>query len=207
MTPKQRQFALSYVKSENAQKSAIEAGYTKQYAKSNSRKLLDIPDVIAEIKRLRARMDQQADKSATDVVNQFAKIAFTDRVSFLKPDPQHEGEFMYKSPNELTANQRDIIETTKMYTAKIVTVDKDNNSNIIYRQEYVYVFSEKAKALEQMGRHFGIFDDKLRLGVSQSNPFANASQKQLEQLREAWIKTMNDTKLIEGTAVVIEDGN
>lgn len=196
MTPKQRKFALNFVKSENAHQSAIEAGYSTQYARSNSRKLLDIPDVIAEIKRLRARMNQQADKSAIDVVNEFSKIAFSDRIGFLKPDPLRDGEFMYKSPDELTSDQRQIIETTKLYTTKIVVVDEDGKAEPIWRQEYSYVFADKARALEQMGRHFGIFDDKIKLGVSAVNPFANASQKQLDALKASFIQTMNDPKLI-----------
>jgi len=179
-----------------------EAGYSEHYAKTKAKVVLNNSEVVAEIKRIRDLLNQQADKSATDVINEFSKIAFTDRVSFLKPDPENEGEFMYKSPDELTQEQRDIVETTKMYTVKIVVVEGDA-SRSFYRQEYIYVLSEKAKALEQMGRHFGIFDDKLRIGVSRANPFSGASQAQLEQLKESWIKTMNDPKLIEGQYKVV----
>ncbi len=202
MTPKQRKFAVGYARSQNAYKAMKEAGYSEHYAKTKAKVVLNNSEVVAEIKRIRDLLNQQADKSATDVINEFSKIAFTDRVSFLKPDPENEGEFMYKSPDELTQEQRDIVETTKMYTVKIVVVEGDA-SRSFYRQEYIYVLSEKAKALEQMGRHFGIFDDKLRIGVSRANPFSGASQAQLEQLKESWIKTMNDPKLIEGQYKVV----
>jgi len=197
MTPRQRQFALSYVKSENVSKAAVEAGYSKQYAKGNAGKLLNKADVIAEIKRLRERMNQQADKSATDVVNEYSKIAFADRTSFLKEDPDFPGHRVYKSPDELTQEQRDIVEsvTPTWYTRK-----RNINGQVVevHRQEFRYVIADKANALQQMGRHFGIFDDKLRIGVSRTNPFANATQAQLEQLKKSWIKTMTDPKLLEG---------
>jgi hypothetical protein len=84
-----------------------------------------------------------------------------------------------------------------MHNIEIVIIE-NKKPRSIFRQEYTYILSDKAKALEQMGRHFGIFDDKLRLGVSQANPFTNASPKQLAKLKKAYISTMNDPKLIEG---------
>jgi len=198
MNPRQRKFAQRYAATQNVYRSALEAGYTENYAKIRAHKvLMNNPDVVAEVKRIRERLNQTADKTATDVVNEFSKIAFTDRVDFLKPDPLREGEFMYKSPDELTPNQRHIVEKTLMHNIEIVIIENKKPVSI-FRQEYSYILSDKAKALEQMGRHFGIFDDKLRLGVSQVNPFTNASPKQLAKLKKAYINTMNDPKLIEG---------
>jgi len=205
MTPKQQDFAINYSQTQNAEQSALGAGYSKKYARSHVQRLLRIPDVVAEIKRLRNKVNQMVEKNATDVVNQFSKIAFTDRVSFMKEDPERPGEYMYKAPHELTQDQRDCVETTKMYTAEIIVIE-DSKPKSIFRQEYVYVFSDKAKALEQMGRHFGIFDDKLKLGVSVSNPFKHATPKQLEQLRSAFVKTMNGTKAIDGQFEEVENG-
>ena len=204
MNPRQRAFAHNYVNNGgDAKSAAIEAGYTKQYAHTHSSMtILKNPDVIAEIKRMRNSVNKMVDKNATDVVNQFSKIAFSDRVGFLKPDPLREGEFMYKSPDELTDEQRDVIENTKLYTAEIVMVGQDGKPQSTFRQEYTYVFSDKAKALEQMGRHFGIFDDKLKLGVAQSNPFTDATPEQLEKLKKVIVNTMRIPNTIEGRVEV-----
>lgn len=197
MTPKMRAFAQSYARHESCQKAALEAGYSKHYAATIASKLLDHKDVIAEIKRLRARLNEQADKSAADVVNEFAKIAFADRLGFLKEDPLNEGEFIYKAPNELSQDQRDVVENTKMNIVELEIIGEDGTPTRVQRQEYVYLFAEKAKALEQMGRHFGIFDDKLRLGAPSQNPFRDASPEQLNQLKAAFVKTMGKPALIE----------
>ena len=192
-----RQFALSYVKGGTAEKSALEAGYAKTYAHSKSGKLLNHPEIIAEIKRLRVRMDQQADKAAVDVVNEFSKVAFTDRTTFLKPDPDFPGQFCYKAPDELTDKQKACVEkVTPINRKKDIFDDNGVRMSSFYREEYKYIFSDKVNALTQMGRHFGIFDDKLKLGVSSQNPFTNVSQEQLAQLKESWVKTMNDPKLL-----------
>jgi hypothetical protein len=70
----------------------------------------------------------------------------------------------------------------------------------VQRQEWEYRFADKENALQQMGRHFGIFDDKLRLSTSGQNPFKNATPEQLENLKQSWVKTMNGgAKAIEGS--------
>lgn len=205
MTPKQRKFSVGYAKSQNVYKSAKEAGYSDHYARTKAKILLGNAEITAEIRRIRDRLNQQADKSATDVVNEYSKIAFADRTSFLKDDPDFPGHRMYKSPQELTQEQRDIVErvTPQWYTRK-----RNINGQVveIHRQEFRYVIADKANALQQMGRHFGIFDDKLKLGVSRVNPFTNATQAQLEQLKKSWIETMNDPKLIEGEFEEVPSG-
>lgn len=209
MTPRQKEFARLYASCGKVNESCVGAGYTETYAKAKGHLLLNNPDVVSEIKRIRGRIEQKADKSSTDVVNEFSKIAFTDRVAFLKPDPLREGEFIYKAPDELTPEQRSVVEKVTWNNCEIVIIvgkgkDKDIQSH--WRQEYNYILSDKAKALENMGRHFGIFDDKLRLGVSSTNPFSNATPAQMEKLKESWIKTMTDPKLLEGEFKVVNSG-
>ena len=205
MTPKQRSFCRHYSQSNSAYNAAVEAGYTKRYAKSWSGRLLENPALVAEIKRLRERLNEKADRSAADVVNEFSKIAFTDRVGFLKEDPHYPGEFIYKSPDELTQEQRDIVEKVT-YSMHEITVIEDGEVQKLWIKHYTYQLSEKAKALENMGRHFGIFDDKLRLVTSAQNPFKNATPAQLEQLKESWVQTMTDPKLLVGEFEEVADG-
>ena len=178
------------MKSPNAHQAAIQAGYTKTYAKIKSHKILERPRVIAEIKRLRTRMDQTAVKSATDVVNEYSRIAFSDRITFLNEDPWRPGEWMYKAPDELSEEQRAVVEKVSMSVREVEGIDENGEKCKRHRQEYRYTLSDKANALQQMGRHFGIFEDKLKLGPASNNPFANATQEQLEQLKASWVQTM-----------------
>lgn len=196
MTPKQIAFCRAYARSGVAYSAALEAGYTETYAKVKSGKLLDNPDIVHEIQRLRSRLNERAEKSATDVVNEYAKIAFTDRTSFLKEDPDRPGEFIYKSPDELSDDQRAIVEKVTWDVVEIVVINDGEPENV-WRKRYNYILCDKANALQQMGRHFGIFDDKLRLTTSQQNPFKNATPAQLEALKKSFVGVMTDPKLIE----------
>jgi phage terminase small subunit len=189
LTPKQRDFCRFYVENQNAQQSALQAGYTEQYAKSKSGALLKNEEVVAEIQRLRKRVNERAEKSATDVVNEYARIAFTDRTSFLKPDPHFPGSLIYKAPEELDDDQKALVEkVTAQWHSRTRVIDGEKV--VVDRMEYNYVLLDKANALQQMGRHFGIFDDKLKLIQSQSNPFKNATPEQLAQLKRSFVGIM-----------------
>ena len=205
MTPKQTAFARNYARTTNIQQSARQAGYSEKYSIGKAcQQLMQNPDIIAEIQRTRARLNESADKSATDVVNEFSKIAFIDRVDFLKEDPYYPGEYVNKSPDELTPDQRAIVEkiTSSMHE---ITIIRDGEVEKLWIKNYTYVLADKSKALENMGRHFGIFDDKLRLTTAASNPFKGATPAQLEALKSSWITTMTDPKLIEGHAEEVKN--
>jgi len=203
MTPKQREFARHYANEPVVLKAALAAGYSDNYARTHGKILLGNEEIVAEIQRIRKRVNERADKSAVDVVNEYSKIAFTDRVGFLKDDPLRPGEYMYKAPDELTDDQRSVVERVNMTVRKVEGKDDKGKDITVHRQEYRYVLSDKSNALQQMGRHFGIFDDKLRITSSHQNPFKNATPKQLEQLKKSWVKTMNDPAMLEGEYEVV----
>lgn len=191
LTEKQRRFAAEYVKTNSVHQAALTAGYSKHYANTKASKaLLGHEGVVAEIQRLRNRLNERADKSASDVVNEYARIAFTDRTSFLKPDPHFPGSLVYKAPEELTTDQKALVEkvTANWHTRTRMI---DGEKVVVDRMEYSYVLLDKANALQQMGRHFGIFDDKLKLVQHQQNPFKNATPEQLEQLRTSIVGIMS----------------
>jgi phage terminase small subunit len=146
MNPKQREFARLYALEPNAKKAALAAGYSASYANTNGvQRLLQNEEVVAEIQRLRQRMNERAEKSSTDVVNEYAKIAFTDRVDFLKEDPLRPGFFIYKSPDELNEEQRAVVERVSMTTEELKIDDVKHR-----RQRYTYTLADKANALQQI---------------------------------------------------------
>lgn len=199
MTPRQYEFCRFLAQGMSAQQAAKDAGYSDQYAKSKSGALSKKEDIITEVHRLRQRLNERADRSATDVVNEYARIAFVDRVDFLKEDPHKPGEYIYKAPHELTEEQRAIVEKVTTRTCDITLINPDTGEvQSLVRQEYSYVLSDKANALQQMGRHFGIFDDKLKLVQAQQNPFKNATPEQLEELKRSFVGIMNTGEIVDG---------
>jgi len=205
MTPRRLLFCQFYAKDPNVTQAAKAAGFSEKYATQRAYRLLDDPEIVAEIKRLRARVNERVEKSAADVINEFSKIAFTDRVDFLKEDEYCPGEFVYKSPDELTVDQRAIVEKVT-YNLHDITIIEDGKPQKIWVKHYTYVLADKSKALENMGRHFGIFDDKLKLVGNQQNPFKNASPAQLDKLRTAVIGVMSEPTPIEGNYKEVKSG-
>jgi phage terminase small subunit len=192
---RRKEFCRLYAESNNVLQAALGAGYSEKYSHKQSYKLLDREDITNEIARIRRNLTAKADKSSVDVVNEYAAIAFSDHVDFVKPDPDFEGGWVYKSPDELTPEQRKVVEKVHMRTRKYVVDGKD-----LYREEYDYTLCDKLSALNQMGRHFGIFDDKLKLTGQGANPFKNISSEKLVQLKQSIAEVMG-SETIEGEIV------
>lgn len=197
MTPRQAEFCRFIAQGMSAQQAAKDAGYTAQYAKSKSGALARKPEIIAEVQRLRQRLNERADKSATDVVNEYSTIAFTDRTGFLKPDEDFPGCYVYKSPDELDDDQRAVVEKVTTTWRKVERTI-NGEKKLVERQEFNYVLADKMNALQQMGRHFGIFDDKIKLQLNQQNPFKNASPEQLQQLKASFVGIMSGGQVVDG---------
>ena len=77
MTKKRRRFISAYLKSFNATRAAIEAGYSQKTAAQIGYDLLRIPQISDEIKR---HLDAEA-MSAAEVLHRLARIARGDLVS------------------------------------------------------------------------------------------------------------------------------
>lgn len=62
MTDKQRKFCVEYVRCRNASKAALEAGFSKSYAKARAHELLRIPEIEAEVEKLEGEYYRQTFK-------------------------------------------------------------------------------------------------------------------------------------------------
>lgn len=84
LTDMQRFFCLHYIKSFNATQSAIKAGYSPESAHVIGHENLRKPKIRDEIRRLKAGMANELFVSVTDILNQYAKIAFADITDFVE---------------------------------------------------------------------------------------------------------------------------
>ena len=75
LTPKQRKFADEYIKSGNAYQAAIEAGYSRNYAKAQSSKLLENVGIKSYIAERMAEIASQRIMDATEAVELLTSIA------------------------------------------------------------------------------------------------------------------------------------
>jgi len=152
MTPKRERFVKEYMVDLNATQAAIRAGYSVKTAYSIGPELLTKPEIAVAISRERAEQSKRTGVNADRVINELAKLAFVN----LNDVTDFESASVEGNPN-----RDDTAAIQSIKVKRIPTAEGD----IVEREVKIH---DKGKALEQLGRHLGIFNDKLRFegGVS-----------------------------------------
>ena len=144
MTKKQKRFIEEYLIDLNATQAAIRAGYSPDTAKSIGSENLTEPDIKAQIARAMAERSRRTGVNADRVIMELAKIAFVNandvidaETATLKPDALPE-------------------DTAAIQSVKVKTFGEDGLEREIK-------MADKLKALELLGKHLGMFRDKLEV--------------------------------------------
>lgn len=144
MTKKQKRFIEEYLIDLNATQAAIRAGYSPDTAKAIGCENLTKPDIRAHIDRAMAERSKRTGVNADRVVQELAKIAFVNATEVIDPK---------------TATVREDAlpeDTAAIQSVKVKTFGEDGLEREIK-------MADKLKALEMLGRHLGMFKDKLEL--------------------------------------------
>ena len=176
LTAKQMRFVDEYLVDFNVTQAAIRAGYragsAHQCGWQNMKKL----EIQTEISRRQKDLQKRTEVTQDCVVRELARVAFADAASHvrvrLREVPCPDGTrarvpvVEVKPTAELTDDQRAAISQIKQ------------GANGIEIKMY-----DKLKALELLGRHIGMFNDKLELKATVTeNPFAGLSTDELRRL-------------------------
>lgn len=147
MTKKQKRFVDEYLIDLNATQAAIRAGYSPDTAKQMGSENLSKPDLRAAIDRAIAERSRRTGINQDRVIRELAKVAFLNPVDVIDMDEATiRGE----------ANRDD---TACIASVKVKTIPTDDGT-ITEREVKTY---DKLKALELLGKHLGMFTDKVKL--------------------------------------------
>ena len=135
LTAKQQRFIDEYLVDFNATQAAIRAGYRKQNAYQIGSENLRKPKIQSEIARRQGDLQKRTEVSQDRVVKELARIAFVDASVVCVTDF-----------DKLTDDQRAAIQGIKP-------------TNFGWEIK----LCDKIKALELLGRHIGMFADKLEV--------------------------------------------
>lgn len=164
LTPKQERFCEEYLIDLNATQSAIRAGYSVNTANRIASELLSKLDIQEKIAELKAERSKRTEITQDRVIKELAAMAFAKATDYA----QIAGNTVFiKSTTELTPEQQ----------AGIVGIKQT--------QAGVEVKLDKTRALEMLGRHLGMFNDKLELSGAVANPYANLTEAELKKLAGA----------------------
>lgn len=147
LTEKQKRFIEEYLIDLNATQSAIRAGYSTKTAEQIGFQLLNKTSVSEEIKKQMAERSKRTGISADRVLNELAKIAFANAKDVINfEDASVRGD----------ANEDDLA------CIQSVKVKKQVSDKGVTEERLVTMYDKKS-ALEQLGKHLGMWKDKVEV--------------------------------------------
>lgn len=145
MTPKQQRFVEEYLIDLNATQAAIRAGYSEGTAYSIGQENLNKPEIAEAIAARRAELANKAEVTQERIVAEFARMAFYDPASIA-------GQPM-RGPQDIPSLPEDV-------RRSIVGWGWDRAGNFTLK------LADKNAALTNLGRHLGMFTDKVDVNGS-----------------------------------------
>ena len=144
MSKKQDRFVDEYLIDLNATQAAIRAGYSPNTAQQIGSENLSKPVIRAKIDKAMAERSKRTGVNADRVVMELAKIAFVNAMDVIDQE---------------TATVKDDAssdDTAAIQSVKVKTFGEDGLEREIK-------MADKLKALELLGKHLGMFRDKVEL--------------------------------------------
>lgn len=145
MTNKQKRFCEEYLIDLNATQAAIRAGYSPESAYAIGSENMKKPQIRARIDKAIAEQSKRTGVNADRVVRELARIALLN--------PKNVVNFKDATVLE-NASDDDLAAVASVRVKIIPTADGMG----IEREVKLY---DKPKAIEQLGRHLGMFTDKV----------------------------------------------
>lgn len=149
MTDKQRRFCDEYLIDLNATQAAIRAGYSPKSARDIGSENLTKPHIRACIEKAMAEQSKRTGVNADRVVRELARIAFVNPTDVVNTD----------KATVLPGAAKD--DTAAIASVKVKTSNSGTGKSV----EREIRFHDKNKALELLGRHLGMFNDKLNVNA------------------------------------------
>ncbi|SDN14836.1 terminase small subunit [Acetanaerobacterium elongatum] len=151
MTAKQKRFCEEYLVDLCATQAAIRAGYSVESAASIGSENLRKPEIRAHIDKALAERSKRTGINSERVLRELARVAFVNPVEVVdtRQATVKEGA---------TAD-----DTAAIASVKVKTIPTAEGTGI----EREIKFADKLKALELLGRHMGMFNDRIAIETEQ----------------------------------------
>lgn len=179
MTERQKRFCNEYLIDLNVTQAAIRAGYTPKYANKKAYELLDKPEIKEYLDKKIKDRGQRTEITQDKVVNELAAIAFSNASDFFKVIDKTVtvgGSIVLDDEgNPRTYKDVEFVNTDKLSEAnkKVISSIKQGSNGLEIK------LNDKLKALELLGKHLGMFKDKVELSGNVNNPYEELTTEQL----------------------------
>ena len=163
LTPKQIRFVDEWLIDFNGKQAAIRAGYSAKTAEAAAARLLRNVKVQAEISRRQRDLQKRTEVTQDRVVKELARVAFADASDYVCVDTlTYENGDGTVSPIQV-GSPKDTDTLSDDQRAAIASIKQGANGIEVK-------LCDKIKALELLGRHIGMFNDKISLSGADGGP-------------------------------------
>lgn len=167
LNARQQRFVEEYLIDLNATQAAIRAGYRERSADVHASRLLGIDKVRDAVAKAMAGRSKKTEITQERVLLELARIAFGDNRKLMTWGP---GGVVLKSSDDLSEDDAALVsEVSETVTEK--------GSNIKIKT------NDKMKAIELLGRHLGMFREKLEVTGGDGGPiqYKNLTDEEKQQ--------------------------
>lgn len=154
LNAKQQRFVEEYLVDLNQTQAAIRCGYSPRTAKQQGSRLLTNADVQAAITAAQARRSERTEVEQDRVLQELARIGFASLKGLMNWDGQ---AVRFKPSDELTDDEAAAIAAVESET----TTYTDQEGNTETKVKLKLKLWDKNTALTNLGRHLGMFKDKV----------------------------------------------
>ena len=174
ITPKQMRFVDEYLVDLNATQAAIRAGYSTKTAAFIGAQNLKKLQIAEEISRRQKDLQRRTEVTQERVLRELARVAFADAADYVQVETRIINRGEVKVPIELVVH-KETAELSADQRAAIASIKQGAHGVEVK-------LHDKIKALELLGRHIGMFNDKLEVKAIVDNPFAGLSTEELRNV-------------------------
>lgn len=156
MSPKQARFVAEYLIDLNGKQAAIRCGYSPRTAEQQASRLLRNEQVAAAVIVGKARQLAAADLSAARVLEEMRRLAFFDVAAFF----DEAGNLL--PIHQMPVEARAAIAGLEVARANLNPKDGKKDDEWLHKIK----LAPKQHALEMLGKHFGLLEEKHSLSGS-----------------------------------------
>lgn len=176
LTPKQARFVDEYLVDLNATQAATRAGYSAKTAQPASSRLLSNVMVKQEIEKRQAKLSEKAMVTAERVVMELAKIGFANMQDYMRAGPQGDPYL------DFSALTRDQAAALSEVTVEDFKDGRGEDARDVRRVKFK--LHDKRAALVDLGKHLGIFTEKVEMSGPNGGAIRNEVSFDLTKLTD-----------------------
>lgn len=187
LTPKQQRFADEYIVDLNGKQAAIRAGYSEKTAEAQASRLLSNAKVQCYIQKRKQDRVERTEITQDMVLYELASIAFSNAADYAKV-VEKEATIQTDEGEEIQLYDKDgnpvMYRTVEPVLTSELTEKQKRALSVIKKGRDGFEIKpyDKLRALELLGKHIGMFQERVEVTGEVNNPMSGLTTEELKKL-------------------------